>query len=322
MPQALSHTPIETFGYRDEAKVAEMTGGYFDLGHWGVVSVTGEDALDFLQRMSTVDLKKLTPGSVAHGAFLTGKGTVISLGMMFYWQDRYLMIVPPGNGETLAGHLEKFHFGEKLEVKDESAQWSLLGLWLHENTPHFLAPDKAMSTTEFRGAILWEDDFREALDYLLIPRSALSQWKAELATDGLKELGGKLFEFLRLSAGVPQVGVELGESEIILEGNFDVAVARMKGCYPGQEVVERIFTYGRVNKKLLRAQLEWPSDSLPVLPLHFEVDGKTMVTVASFVEHPFKHGEGIALAFVNKNYWDYQGKFSSQNGVTLELKKA
>jgi folate-binding protein YgfZ len=316
----------ETFGYHEEAKTSEMVGGQFDLSHWGVVSVAGPDAKDFLQRMSTAHLLEMRDDDVVHTAFLTGKGTVISLGMMLVVEGEYLLIVPPGNSARLAEHLEQFHFGENLAVTDRSSDFGLIGLWLHESTNLLKAPVLAMKRQPMghggRKAVIFGDDSREALHFQLFKREDFEFWWKLAKDEGLRPLGEKLFEYYRVSHGVPQVGVELGETEIILEGNFDRAVARSKGCYPGQEVVERIFTYGRVNRKLHTLEATWNSDPLPSAPFVVTAEGKAIITVVSIVESPTRHATGYCLGFVHKNYWDSNEKFDADNGVTLTIKKA
>lgn len=319
--------PWETTGFRDEERNAEMAGGMFDLSSWGVVVVTGPDALDFLHRMSTANLKELRPGRVAHVAFLTGKANVISMGMVLFQKSgEYGILVPPGQAAPLAEHLEKFHFGENLTVEDASHRFALLGLWVHESTARFKLPSepfflKALENDDSL-PVLWSDDCRESLHFLLTDRSGFSDCWELAASEGFRPLGIKLFEFFRISHGVPQAGIELKESEIILEGGFDRAVARSKGCYPGQEVVERIFTYGQVNRKLMVVDVEWRGDLLPETPFSVAVDGKPAISVVSLAENPSRHLCGAGLAFVHKNYWDFKEKFKADNGVTLTIKKA
>lgn len=120
---------------------------------------------------------------------------------------------------------------------------------------------------------------------------------------GFTQLSPHLFEFLRVQEGYPLLGKDIGENEIILEGNFEKAVARNKGCYPGQEVVERIFTYGSVNKKLVKIE------TLP-FSKDFEgseiiIEGKPVGRITSVVEDFNDPKKGLGLAYVHKNYWGF-----------------
>jgi len=305
--------PWETLGYSEEYRSSQNEPSFFDLSSWGTVKISGPDAQDYLQRMSTVDVKSLKANEVRHGAFLTGKGTVISLGMMFHWLGDYYFVLSPGQSSVLLEHLEKFHFAENLTVSDVSDHWALVGEWnpAHQKTPLVVSSEDDI--------LRWGDDSRSALTWAWFPRTLFSNLNVETP-----QLGYQLFEFFRVQAGVPQVFSELSEQEIILEGNFEASIARNKGCYPGQEVVERIFTYGRVNKKLFPVRVKGEVSVSLSQPLSFvaERESKPVGQLVSAFTDPLVRGESLGLAFLHKNYWDFKGFLRADNGVTLQLKQA
>ena len=63
-------------------------------------------------------------------------------------------------------------------------------------------------------------------------------------------VGAEAQNILRIEAGIPRYGVDFNEDNLLLEVGIDYAVSFNKGCYLGQEVVERIRSRGHVNKKL------------------------------------------------------------------------
>src|SRR4051812_43871710 len=114
--------------------------GYFDLTSWGTVAIGGADALDYLNRMTTVDFRKFPDESAVYGAFLTGRAGVVALGMFLQDAGRFLYIVGAGEATATAEHVEKFHFQESLAVADVSGSYALFGLW---NPPAAFAADGA-----------------------------------------------------------------------------------------------------------------------------------------------------------------------------------
>jgi folate-binding protein YgfZ len=129
---------------------------------------------------------------------------------------------------------------------------------------------------------------------------------------GMAPLSTELFEFLRIQAGVPRAGVELTEKEIILEGNWEAPISSNKGCYPGQEVVERIHTYGQVNKKLQKVIVTWKG-TVPVTPLLLSDSCRLM----SLVPIPGQTGMGIGLAFLPKSLWESKAHlFTTSDSAT------
>ena len=70
--------------------------------------------------------------------------------------------------------------------------------------------------------------------------------------NGIKAIGSQAREALRLEAGIPKAGTELNEEIVPPEANLEgKAFSLNKGCYPGQEVVARMDTYGNVRRKLV-----------------------------------------------------------------------
>lgn len=291
--------------------------GYFDLSDWGTVAITGKDSADYLQRMSTVNLKSLDPGNVAHGTFLTGKGGLVALGMLERLApDQFHFHVSPGQAARTAEHLEKFHFAEVLEVKDVSSQWALLGGWGLER------PAAAMRVVDgqWRGLTcrIWGDDCRPALTWVKIGREQLNSARESLAGQGVSELGRPLFHYFRVAYAVPELGVEVGLDEIVLETGFDRAVARNKGCYPGQEVVERIFTYGSVNRKLL--PVKFVSQVPPELPQALLDAGKNVGELVSAAAVPDEPGRFVGLAYVHRSQWERRDAFRTEKGIEVTLR--
>ncbi len=285
--------------------------GTFDLSDWGTVSISGPDAQDFLQRMSTVDFRTTSAGQINHGAVLTGKGTLVGLGMFHTIAlDTFHFILSPGQSKTVAEHLKKFHFAEKLTVSDVSQSYRLYGTW---NLPWAIDAllMKATSTTiDGVSYVIWRDDIRPSLVWAQTARSQSSGLGGPL-------LPPELFHFFRIEAAVPQMGIEATSGEIILETNFDRAVARNKGCYPGQEVVERIFTYGSVNRKLLPLLLD---TSGPAVPAELLADGRVAGTIVSAAIDPGRPNQSVALAYVQKNYWNRREGFETSLGFRAKLR--
>ena len=72
------------------------------------------------------------------------------------------------------------------------------------------------------------------------------------ATYGIKAVGSHAREALRIEAGLPKAGPDLNEEIVPPEANLEgKAFSLNKGCYPGQEVVARMDTYGNVRRHLV-----------------------------------------------------------------------
>ncbi len=106
------------------------------------------------------------------------------------------------------------------------------------------------------------------------------------------EQPSRLTEPERIEKGLWKFGMDITEKNLILEAPANSYVHRDKGCYPGQEVVERVFTYGQVAKKLMKIQLNEPLKAGENLSAGGKVIGK--ITSAHGVH---------AFGFVHKTHY-------------------
>jgi folate-binding protein YgfZ len=139
---------------------------------------------------------------------------------------------------------------------------------------------------------------------VLLPADALSTaWERLMeagATYGIKAVGGHAREALRIEAGLPKAGPDLNEEIVPPEANLEgKAFSLNKGCYPGQEVVARMDTYGNVRRHLVGLVLK---DS--VVPPHGAklFSGNREVGWVSSATHSPQLKTPIALAFPLRDF--------------------
>jgi folate-binding protein YgfZ len=162
------------------------------------------------------------------------------------------LIMPAGLLEKTAGHFTKLRFIEKFEITECSDDWSHI----------LLVGPKAegiggKEMTESLGGFSWIDRFYP-VPFLnaVLPKKEMGSLKAKYSQ--LISVPKEVIDLLRIESGVPEYGVDIDETHILLEANLPHAYKRNKGCYPGQEVIERILAYGggRTPKKLVPLNIE------------------------------------------------------------------
>ncbi len=320
--------PWEVAGFYEDHE-ASLQGGVFDLSAWGTLAVTGPDAADFLQRMSTISFKIFDGSRAVPGGFLTGRAGIIALGwFLAAGKETFHFLLGPQLFEKAKQHLETFHFAEKLAVEDHSGRWSVFALWaapegllraMHftEQLPPLQLQSLSAEGMEFQ---VWRDDCREALLWVRIKRVDAVSWLEWLRTFGVALLGHRLFEYHRIRAGLVEAGVETSDRDILLEASAERSVARNKGCYPGQEVIERIFTYGQVNRKLLA--LDWSGDPPRLIPpIALSANGTEAASLVAWEQDPTEALRGVGLAYVRRSHWEYSGQWLGPEGFTANLRK-
>ncbi len=156
---------------------------------------------------------------------------------------------------------------------------------------------------------------------LFIPNSSLGAVADKLIAAanqiGGRACGWQAFETARIEAGIPRFGLDMDETNIPLECGIESrAVSYHKGCYIGQEVINRIHTVGHVTRELRGLRLADPASTGLPLPQRGDKlfrDGKEIGYVTSAVKSPALN-VNIALGYVRRE--------ANQIGTELILKRA
>jgi len=221
----------------EQLKAARESAGFFDASSNGQFLVAGPDAPGFLHRMLSNEVQKMAVGEGRYQALLDRKAMTLSL---FYLKrlgpQEFLGITPPQLREKTIAALQKMKFIEKVTITDVNAERGLLFL---------IGPQaKAIKPTSDAFTTWSEETFGYPWITVSGPQADIEKLKLALASKATP-LGSEAIRILRMAANFPEYGVDLDESHILLETPVPVAHQRNKGCYPGQEVVERISTYGK-----------------------------------------------------------------------------
>lgn len=132
---------------------------------------------------------------------------------------------------------------------------------------------------------------------LMVPTAAAADWWARLQGAGLRAIGWTAAEALRIDAGRARWPVDGGEKSLVHELSInEETTAYDKGCYVGQEVLNRIDVKGQVQKRVLRVTLDDPADSGSPLFLAGEPIGELRSTSAAGAPH-------VALALLRRAAW-------------------
>ncbi len=202
----------------------------------------GPDRESFLQGQLTQDVRGLGPGEVRQAAGLTPKGKLLYVARLVGLPEALRLLVPAALVANVTAHLSKYAVFQKVEVADVSADWLRVGIYggALESAPGEDLP----------GSLLLPGEGEFALE-LLVPaalRPACAGW---LEKEGSVEASAEQGEVRRVEAGRPRFGQDMDATNLPDEVNLASAISRTKGCYVGQEIVARLSTYGRVNRRLV-----------------------------------------------------------------------
>ena len=215
----------------------------------GLLVVSGPEAAEYLQGQLTNDTEAIAPGEWIYAALLDRKGHM----------QADMRVLRPGEGSDLwldlepeglaaaARHLQMYKIGREVEVRDESEGHTLLSLV----GPRATEFARAVESVPLRTT--------EGVD-LIVPAAERDGVREALLAAGAVEASPEAAEILRIEAGRPRFGAEMGTATMPAEaGIVEQAVSFTKGCYIGQETVARLHYKGRPNRHLRGLKLSGPA---------------------------------------------------------------
>ena len=296
-----------------EYRAAKEGVALLDRSYAGRFRVTGKDALDLLNRLSSNKMEELPAGTGIGTILPTNKGRVIDLLHVFAGEDHLLLFTSPQTRERVAEWIDLYTFLEEVSLEDVTESTAMLSLLGHQ-APKLLETALGVSVAglELYASITVPIDGGEATllrtdplrtpgyDLLLPAQQAPELWKSLAApSSGAVPIGEATFDLLRIEAGVPRYGWEISEAVNPWEADLQEYINFEKGCYIGQEVILRLNTYKKVQKHLMA--LIFSQDAQVALgdKLYGGEDEAGMVT--SVAQRPTT-GEVLGLGLVKRAF--------------------
>ena len=243
--------------------------GISDLSHRGKVRVTGDDRTKWLQSIISNDILPLKPGQGRYSSFLTHKGKMLGYFRVHIQSDTVWIEDVGEVGEATYQALRKFLlYGTKAKMENCAESWGLLlvsgpksaevvsaAFGVEARTLELLQTIPATISGQSALIMRTEETGEQDLE-ILLPADGLAGAWSQLMTAGapfdIQPVGAQARELLRIEAGLPKAGPDLNEEIVPPEANLEgKAFSLSKGCYPGQEVVARMDTYGNVRRHLV-----------------------------------------------------------------------
>lgn len=264
----------------EEHAAASSAAGLLDLSFLGKMEISGPDAREFVQRIVSADFRDVAPGSGRESYLLTAQGKIQHSFDGLATPDGFLLILEGSDIPSLKADLEKFRFSENVTYRDFSQDLGALLLCgpraeeiLRKAAGGAALPGPAERSHEFvkieGTGVLAVRDRRAGLDgflLLIIRPGAETVWnalQAAGASAGMRPIGLATYDTLRIEAGRPRFGLDYTHEHFPQEVGDSLAFSLNKGCYPGQETVARIDSYGRVHRRLTCVVLDSPTEDLP-----------------------------------------------------------
>jgi len=272
--------------------LALRSGRGFVTGFSEIVWASGADTVEFLDGQVSQDVAAMPVGSTARSFVLEPRGKLVAMPWLLRGADRVGLVVGAGRGAAVIEHLERFKFRVDVDLNiDPSETTEVWGGNLEDALAGFDLPSD----------LGWID--RDPVAALLVGdplcRLVLTGLESNAAPDlDFVEAGRVAADSVRVEAGEPVMGVDVDAGTIPQEtGLVSAAVSFTKGCYVGQELVARIDSRGRVNRRLVGISMA--ENVVPPVGAEVVVDETTVGTLSTVGESLAVRAP-VALAMVRR----------------------
>jgi tRNA-modifying protein YgfZ len=274
---------------------------WIDLSTRGKLRVSGEDRARLLHAMCTNDIQNLQSRDGLYAFFLTAQGRILADANIYNCCESLFLDTEPETAEKLRSHLDKYIIADDATIEDETGQWAAIGLEGPESIRYaeelgISVPDKKNSVRDWRTGFVAraastgpegiriflspadKDDLLPRFEELQIPNATASEAR-----------------IVRLENGIPRYGEDMSDRYLVQETQAIHGVHLNKGCYLGQEIVERVRSRAQIHRLLTPIRIQ--SSSAPPAGTKMSVDGKDVAEITSAAYSP-SLGDVVGLAYV------------------------
>jgi folate-binding protein YgfZ len=300
--------PVEFEGVEKEWRAGREGCVVFDAGLRALTAASGADRVTFLQGMLSNDVKLLETGCGVDALVLTQQAKIVTQVRVYADADRIVLDSFVWHAGLLRESLERYLVADDVELTTPTDERPLLGFegplaagvltevlgdprLPKEPLAHVRSAYQAKPIRVVRASELSGDGFLICGDASV----AASLFDA-CCEAGAQPMGLRALDVLRVERGVPWPGIDTDESVLAMELPLEHAISFKKGCYLGQEVVERVSARGHVNRKLAGLLVE--GDRVPPARAAIRAEGVEAGYVTSAARSP-QFGV-IALAIVHR----------------------
>ena len=295
----------------------------YDLGWRAKLIVAGKDRVRWMNGMVSNNIKDLELNRGNYNFVLNPQGRVLG-DLYAYNRGDYLLIdTERSQFETLLPLLRRYIIMDKVELIDRSTELIAIGVQgpkasevlekLDIDDPGLEPMQLADVTWNGARITLTRIASDEFMTYELLGNAdTLSQlWKA-LLDSGATPVGSEALENFRIAIAFPKYGIDIRDRDLPQETGQSHALNFTKGCYIGQEIVERIRSRGNVHRAFTKFRLE---GELPPIGSKLQADGKDVGEITSVARVPSAAGEEmLALGYLRREALESGAKITYSGG--------
>jgi folate-binding protein YgfZ len=254
-----------------------------------------------MHAMCTNHVLELASGDGLYAFFLNAQGRILADAYVFNLDETLVLDTEPETAVKLREHLDKYIIADDAALEDETTQWAKIGL----EGPGALeaaerlgipAPQKRYCLHVFdHGFVAKVASSAVQGLRIFLPASEKPSFVERLANADIPQADSGEARVVRLELGKPRYGEDITDRYLVQETQQVDAIHLSKGCYLGQEIVERVRSRGQVHRLLTPVRIR--THRPPPAGTKLTVDGKDVAEISS-AAYSAAFQETVALAYV------------------------
>ena len=286
-------TSLSFAGSAEELNALRSGCGIFDLNWRALIQVTGKDRVRWLHNMVTNNVRDLQPNRGNYNFVLNAQGRILADLYVFNRGESLLIETDRSQVEALLPTIKRFIIMDKVELGDGVDTMAAIGI-VGPKAAQILAAVgtdvTGMQPLEIRDfnlagvavqVISGPEQKSEWFELWVDPAQA-SAIARRLTEAGAQPVGAEALEVWRVLHGIPQFGKDIRDRDLPQETGQTQALSFNKGCYIGQEIVERIRSRGQVHRKFAGFEFKGKAPAIG----KFESEGRTFAELTSVASVP------------------------------------
>jgi folate-binding protein YgfZ len=241
--------------------------GVYEVKGRARIGLTGSDRVRWLNGMVTNNIRDLARGRGVYAFMLNPQGRILADFYVFHRGDRLLIDTDQSQVENILAAFDHYIIMDEVEVSNLTLESAAIGVGGPNSREVLRAAGlelAGLAPLEFADAA-WQQmsltvlrtdhEAIELFELWLAPADAPAL-SAALRKAGATPVGAAALESLRMASGIPRYGQDIRERDLPQETEQMRALNFNKGCYVGQEIVERIRSRGNVHRKFTNFVVE------------------------------------------------------------------
>jgi folate-binding protein YgfZ len=282
--------------------------GVFALAWRSRINVTGKDRVRWLHNMVTNNVRDLPMNQGNYNFVLNAQGRIVGDMYIYNRGETLVLDTDTSQVEALTNAMKRFIIMDKVEftnvggdsvaigVCGPKAETILAGAGINASGMQPLEV-RDVGVESIAAALIRGPEQKPGWFELWVdPNEAQGLWNL-LVKAGAKPVGAEALEMWRVVRGIPSYGQDIRDRDLPQETEQPQALNFTKGCYIGQEIVERIRSRGQVHRKFTGFAF---GDSVPA-PGKYDFEGRSLAEVTSIARVPTADGpRNIGLGYVRR----------------------